>query len=702
MRLFSFNSRETDDVASEQGVLRLVLRMVATLGLASLSGGVIGSYWAGQVMSAAPDIPAIEQAVVLDAPPAEQPAELALDNPTLAVGVEEEKTSTRVLPGLPHFPVHYALLLMKADQTAEDSAPYAGVPHRLSELGQIVWAARYAEAETRRVLPGAPHRISDLALAVWSAGIESTNQRPAGGEPHRLSDVAQLYWSDTLTSEVWTRPIAGPAHEPAEWALRFLAQQQVEAEEKSDQTAEDSAPYAGVPHRLSELGQIVWAARYAEAETRRVLPGAPHRISDLALAVWSAGIESTNQRPAGGEPHRLSDVAQLYWSDTLTSEVWTRPIAGPAHEPAEWALRFLAQQQVEAEEKSDQTAEDSAPYTMPEIALLMAALGATSPRATAELPDLPVVLDEPAALAQTDIVIVHTWRLASLDQPGLTVALLPQVTIAPVPDAKPEAPVFDNAVSHTISEYGPDLLPPDPVIDIPLDYDGAPMIAIMIDDLGLNRRRVEQASALPAPLTMAFIPYGDDVAGLARIAAASGHELFLHLPMEPIDSRHNPGPHALLDELSQAEMTRRLMWNLERFEGYVGVNNHMGSLLTQNRQAMALLMGELERRDLMFVDSVTSASSVALSTARSNGIPAARRDVFLDNVLERAAIDAQLAKLEEVALRQGFAIGIGHPHDVTVAALADWLVGLEDRGFVLVPVSRIVDHNELLLAGASN
>tara|TARA_B100000676_G_scaffold285205_2_gene313621 strand:+ start:3206 stop:4957 length:1752 start_codon:yes stop_codon:yes gene_type:complete len=583
MRLFSFNSRETDDVASEQGVLRLVLRMVATLGLASLSGGVIGSYWAGQVMSAAPDIPAIEQAVVLDAPPAEQPAELALDNPTLAVGVEEEKTSTRVLPGLPHFPVHYALLLMKADQTAEDSAPYAGVPHRLSELGQIVWAARYAEAETRRVLPGAPHRISDLALAVWSAGIESTNQRPAGGEPHRLSDVAQLYWSDTLTSEVWTRPIAGPAHEPAEWALRFLAQQQVEAEEKSDQTAEDSAP-----------------------------------------------------------------------------------------------------------------------YTMPEIALLMAALGATSPRATAELPDLPVVLDEPAALAQTDIVIVHTWRLASLDQPGLTVALLPQVTIAPVPDAKPEAPVFDNAVSHTISEYGPDLLPPDPVIDIPLDYDGAPMIAIMIDDLGLNRRRVEQASALPAPLTMAFIPYGDDVAGLARIAAASGHELFLHLPMEPIDSRHNPGPHALLDELSQAEMTRRLMWNLERFEGYVGVNNHMGSLLTQNRQAMALLMGELERRDLMFVDSVTSASSVALSTARSNGIPAARRDVFLDNVLERAAIDAQLAKLEEVALRQGFAIGIGHPHDVTVAALADWLVGLEDRGFVLVPVSRIVDHNELLLAGASN
>ncbi|MBN34145.1 MAG: hypothetical protein CMM46_05090 [Rhodospirillaceae bacterium] len=464
MRLFSFNSRETDDVASEQGVLRLVLRMVATLGLASLSGGVIGSYWAGQVMSAAPDIPAIEQAVVLDAPPAEQPAELALDNPTLAVGVEEEKTSTRVLPGLPHFPVHYALLLMKADQTAEDSAP----------------------------------------------------------------------------------------------------------------------------------------------------------------------------------------------------------------------------------------------YTMPEIALLMAALGATSPRATAELPDLPVVLDEPAALAQTDIVIVHTWRLASLDQPGLTVALLPQVTIAPVPDAKPEAPVFDNAVSHTISEYGPDLLPPDPVIDIPLDYDGAPMIAIMIDDLGLNRRRVEQASALPAPLTMAFIPYGDDVAGLARIAAASGHELFLHLPMEPIDSRHNPGPHALLDELSQAEMTRRLMWNLERFEGYVGVNNHMGSLLTQNRQAMALLMGELERRDLMFVDSVTSASSVALSTARSNGIPAARRDVFLDNVLERAAIDAQLAKLEEVALRQGFAIGIGHPHDVTVAALADWLVGLEDRGFVLVPVSRIVDHNELLLAGASN
>ena len=113
---------------------------------------------------------------------------------------------------------------------------------------------------------------------------------------------------------------------------------------------------------------------------------------------------------------------------------------------------------------------------------------------------------------------------------------------------------------------------------------------------------------------------------------------------------------------------------------------------------MALVMAELHRRNLLFVDSVTSAGSVAYESALQNGIPAARRDIFIDNTPEVAAILGQLDRLEEVARNQGFAIGIGHPHDATIAALALWLPQLRARGFLLVPASRIIADRAMLLA----
>ncbi|MBC6439409.1 MAG: divergent polysaccharide deacetylase family protein [Rhodospirillales bacterium] len=297
----------------------------------------------------------------------------------------------------------------------------------------------------------------------------------------------------------------------------------------------------------------------------------------------------------------------------------------------------------------------------------------------------------------TNIHDRQSWMPTALDQPRLDEAV-EEVAIAPAPQEKPDTPSFDNLAGLANTEYGPDMAYAVEVPPAPDGFEGRPMIAIMIDDLGLNRVRAERVAALPGPLTMAFIPYGGEVADLVQMAAQSGHEIFLHLPMEPLSANEDPGPHALLTGLDAYEFRERLTWNLERFDGYVGVNNHMGSRLTQDVLAMGMVMAELRGRGLVFVDSVTSAGSVAYATARQNGIPATRRDVFLDNMAERDAVLAQLARLEDVARRQGFALGIGHPHDATVQALAEWLPIAEQRGFVIVPATRIIEYNEWLLA----
>jgi len=222
-----------------------------------------------------------------------------------------------------------------------------------------------------------------------------------------------------------------------------------------------------------------------------------------------------------------------------------------------------------------------------------------------------------------------------------------------------------------------------------------PMIAVVIDDLGLNRAGTNRAIALPAPLTLAFMTYAEGLPRMAARARRAGHELMLHVPMAPRDPTYNPGPNVLRAELAPAELARRLDWGLGRFEGFVGVNNHMGSRFTASRAGMASVMAALRARGLLFLDSLTSNASVGVGMARRAGVPYAARDVFLDNEWnDRTAIARQFAHLEAVARRRGSAIGIGHPHRATLDVLAHWLPEARARGFAIVPVSAIVRHRQ--------
>ncbi|WP_247896290.1 divergent polysaccharide deacetylase family protein [Azospirillum argentinense] len=218
---------------------------------------------------------------------------------------------------------------------------------------------------------------------------------------------------------------------------------------------------------------------------------------------------------------------------------------------------------------------------------------------------------------------------------------------------------------------------------------GKPAIAIVIDDMGVDRKRSNRAVSLPAPLTLAWLPYAHELPAQARAARAAGHELMLHLPMEPSGSA-DPGPQALRVSLDKGEILRRTKAALDSFDGYVGVNNHMGSRFTADSAAMAPVLGEIARRGLLWLDSRTTAKSAGLTLAREFQMPFAGRDIFLDNEMTVSAVRGQLAKTEQVARKQGYAIAIGHPHDATIDALASWMPEVQKRGFVLVPVSAVV------------
>lgn len=230
--------------------------------------------------------------------------------------------------------------------------------------------------------------------------------------------------------------------------------------------------------------------------------------------------------------------------------------------------------------------------------------------------------------------------------------------------------------------------------------DQKPQIAIVIDDLGITGDRTRQIINLPAPLTLSFLPYAPDLPFITRLAKNRGHELMLHLPMEP-KGKSNPGPHALFTAETAREILAELDYSLSRFEGFVGINNHMGSAFTEDSRGLDLILNEIQNRGLLVLDSRTSANSLLAPMAARRHIPNASRDFFLDNRQDVNYILGQLAKTEMRAARNGYAIAIGHPYGETIQALALWLPEARSRGIEIVPLSHIIrrKYEMIYLAG---
>jgi polysaccharide deacetylase 2 family uncharacterized protein YibQ len=224
----------------------------------------------------------------------------------------------------------------------------------------------------------------------------------------------------------------------------------------------------------------------------------------------------------------------------------------------------------------------------------------------------------------------------------------------------------------------------------------APKVALIIDDLGYRLAEGERAVHLPGVVAVAVLPYATHTVLLAREADAYGKEVVLHLPMQPLDAEVNPGPGALVVGQSRSELAAVLAADLAAVPFARAVSNHMGSLLTQRSAQMGWLMDELRARTrLFFVDSYTTPASIGLAAARQHGVPALRRDVFLDTDPAPAAIEAAWQRLLAHARSHGTALGIGHPYGATLTLLERELPRLAGEGLTLVPLTALLPAQSL-------
>ncbi len=218
-----------------------------------------------------------------------------------------------------------------------------------------------------------------------------------------------------------------------------------------------------------------------------------------------------------------------------------------------------------------------------------------------------------------------------------------------------------------------------------------PIVAVIIDDLGNDLGAGQRTAALPGKVTCSILPHTPFATRLASLCAAEGKEVFLHLPMEPESESANPGPGALMIVQTREEMQALVRNGLDAVPGATGLNSHMGSLLTRHLVYMDWLMTEVSRRQgMIFVDSATTAHSRALRLAARHGVPAARRDLFLDADPSPVAIRAAWDRTLAIAERDGAAIAIGHPRNETLSLVSAAIGDLPARGIILASVADVI------------
>jgi polysaccharide deacetylase 2 family uncharacterized protein YibQ len=233
-------------------------------------------------------------------------------------------------------------------------------------------------------------------------------------------------------------------------------------------------------------------------------------------------------------------------------------------------------------------------------------------------------------------------------------------------------------------------LPYEPPISTPPEIKELPRVAIIIDDLGYNRKTAEKFLELDAVLTFSVLPYSPFTKKIAKAANDKGMDVMLHLPMEPIEyPAIHPGPGVLLMSMTADELIRQLNQDLDAVPEIKGVSSHMGSKMTTESDQMYQIFSVLKKRGLFFIDSRSTARTVGRASARLFKIPFAERDVFIDHKPNADFIRRQLKTLVRIAQKRGQAVGIAHPSKTTLKILRQELPELQKQ-VELVPVSQLV------------
>ncbi|WP_421791544.1 divergent polysaccharide deacetylase family protein [Hyphobacterium sp.] len=234
---------------------------------------------------------------------------------------------------------------------------------------------------------------------------------------------------------------------------------------------------------------------------------------------------------------------------------------------------------------------------------------------------------------------------------------------------------------------------------LPSRMHNQPIIALIIDDAGIDPLLTRRATDLGIPMTLSFLPYAEASADLARLARAQGHDVFLHLPMEPVGFS-DPGPRALTRHLTSQEIASRTRLAFNSIPGAIGLNNHMGSAFTADEDAMRSALEALESRNLIFVDSLTSGRSRAREVANRLGYTSLSRDVFIDH--DANSVQQALDHMANMARQSGPVIAIGHPRPGTLDALENWLMDPANQDIRFVTISDYVGLGAVSEAPMSN
>lgn len=224
-------------------------------------------------------------------------------------------------------------------------------------------------------------------------------------------------------------------------------------------------------------------------------------------------------------------------------------------------------------------------------------------------------------------------------------------------------------------------------------------VAIVIDDFGNNGDGTEEMLEIGIPITVAVMPFMPHSREEAQRAIKAGHEVIVHMSMEPEKGKIEwLGPRPILNNLSNEEVKDIIKDAIEEVEGAVGINNHMGSKVTQNESIIRAILEEAKERNIMFLDSKTTPNSVVGKVSQELNMTYLERDIFIDSIRDKNHMKKQLDKLGRVALEKGYAIGIGHVGPdggkPTVEAIKEMAPILEKRGIKFVFLSQIKDIKE--------
>lgn len=227
-------------------------------------------------------------------------------------------------------------------------------------------------------------------------------------------------------------------------------------------------------------------------------------------------------------------------------------------------------------------------------------------------------------------------------------------------------------------------------------------IAIIIDDFGNASKGTEEMLSLPIKFTGAVMPSMPKSSEEAELLHKAGKDVILHQPMEAHTGKRSwLGESPILNSCSRTEAKEILEENLSQIPYCIGVNNHMGSKVTENKELIEEIFNQLKAKNLFYVDSMTTGKSVTGEVAQNLDLDLIKRDVFLDSTQDLATVEKNVLKTGDIALKKGYAVAIGHVGAeggiVTYKAINNTYKELEQKGIKFVGIGEL---NEIIKKSA--